>query len=80
VECFVREAERRIKEQVKLPENYIVEFGGQFKNLQQARLRLAVGGGVFLSWTGRPELGVPWGSLAIVGRFLISGSVVPLMP
>jgi heavy metal efflux system protein len=80
VEGFVREAERRIKEQVKLPENYIVEFGGQFKNLQQARLRLAVGGGVFLSWTGRPELGVPWGSLAIVGRFLISGSVVPLMP
>src|SRR5439155_10098021 len=27
---------------VKLPENYIVEFGGQFENLQQARARLAI--------------------------------------
>ena len=42
IEGFVREAERRIKEQVKLPENYIVEFGGQFENLQEARARLAV--------------------------------------
>ena len=42
MEGFVREAERRIKEQVKLPEDYIVEFGGQFENLQQARARLAI--------------------------------------
>ena len=42
VEGYVREAERRIKEQVQLPENYIVEFGGQFKNLQEARTRLMV--------------------------------------
>jgi len=42
IEGFVRDAEQRIKEQVKLPENYIVEFGGQFKNLQEARTRLAV--------------------------------------
>jgi cobalt-zinc-cadmium resistance protein CzcA len=42
VESFVRDAEQRIKEQVQLPENYIVEFGGQFKNLQEARTRLAV--------------------------------------
>ena len=42
MEGFVREAERRIKEQVKLPENYIIEFGGQFENLQEARTRLAV--------------------------------------
>src|SRR5213075_2467684 len=39
---YVREAERGIKEQVKLPENYIVQFGGQFENLQQARARLAI--------------------------------------
>jgi cobalt-zinc-cadmium resistance protein CzcA len=42
IEGFVREAERRIHDQVKLPENYIVQFGGQFENLQQARARLAV--------------------------------------
>src|SRR6266498_1652751 len=42
VDGFVREAERRIKEHVRLPDNYIIEFGGQFKNLQEARTRLAV--------------------------------------
>ena len=42
VEGFVREAEHRIKEQVKLPDSYFIEFGGQFKNLQAARRRLAV--------------------------------------
>jgi drug/metabolite transporter (DMT)-like permease len=31
---------------------------------------LIVAGGVVLSWMGRPELGVPWGSLAIVGACL----------
>ena len=42
VEGVVGEAERRIKEQVQLPDNYMIEFGGQFKNLQEARTRLAV--------------------------------------
>ncbi|MEO6755485.1 MAG: efflux RND transporter permease subunit, partial [Chthoniobacteraceae bacterium] len=42
VEGFVRAAEQQIKTEVKLPENYMVEFGGQFKNLQEARARLAV--------------------------------------
>src|SRR5580765_2091658 len=42
IEGFVREAERHIHEQVKLPEGYIVQFGGQFENLQQARARLAI--------------------------------------
>lgn len=29
-----------------------------------------VAGGLVLSWSGRPELGVPWGALAIVGACL----------
>jgi heavy metal efflux system protein len=41
VESFVKEAREKIQ-QVKLPEGYYVEFGGQFKNLEQARLRLLV--------------------------------------
>jgi cobalt-zinc-cadmium resistance protein CzcA len=41
VESFVREAEEKVKA-VKLPEGYVVEFGGAFKNLQEARGRLAV--------------------------------------
>ena len=41
VESFVKEAQEKTQ-QVKLLEGYFVEFGGQFKNLQQARLRLLV--------------------------------------
>ena len=42
IESFVRTAEQSIKDQVRLPEGYFVEFGGQFENLRQARARLAV--------------------------------------
>jgi cobalt-zinc-cadmium resistance protein CzcA len=42
VESFVRETEEKVKAEVKLPEGYVVEFGGAFKNLQEARGRLAV--------------------------------------
>ena len=40
VESFVREAQKKIAEQIKLPDGYTIEFGGQFKNLQEARRRL----------------------------------------
>jgi len=42
IESFVRDAEQRIRAQVKMPEGYIYEFGGQFKNLQEARARLMI--------------------------------------
>ncbi len=42
VESFVREAERQIREKIEIPEGYTIEFGGQFKNLQEARARLAI--------------------------------------
>lgn len=42
VESFVREAEQQIRSAVELPEGYTIEFGGQIKNLKEARLRLAV--------------------------------------
>ena len=42
IEGYVRTAEQRIKDQIKLPANYLIEFGGQFENLQKARARLAV--------------------------------------
>jgi cobalt-zinc-cadmium resistance protein CzcA len=42
VESFVLEAQRKVAEEVKLPAGYGVEFGGQFKNLQEARARLAI--------------------------------------
>ena len=42
VEGYVQKAEQRIREEVTFPENYLVTFGGQFKNLQEARTRLSV--------------------------------------
>ena len=42
VESFVLEAQNKVASQVKLPAGYLVEFGGQFKNLQEARAKLAI--------------------------------------
>jgi heavy metal efflux system protein len=42
VESWVREAEVRVRERVKLPEGYTIEFGGQFENLREAKTRLAI--------------------------------------
>jgi len=42
VESFVLEAQKKVAETVKLPAGYTVEFGGQFKNLQEARARLTI--------------------------------------
>lgn len=42
VESFVNEAKAKVDATVKLPPGYNIEFGGQFKNLQEARARLAV--------------------------------------
>jgi cobalt-zinc-cadmium resistance protein CzcA len=40
VESYVREAQKKIHDQVNIPSGYSIEFGGQFKNLQEARMRL----------------------------------------
>lgn len=42
VDGFVREANQRIAEQVKLPEGYWIEWGGAFENQQRAMARLAI--------------------------------------
>ncbi len=39
---FVEEATRGIHERVKFPDGYYFEFGGQFKNLMEAKKRLTV--------------------------------------
>ena len=41
-EGFVRDAEQKLRAQVKFPPGYYFEFGGQFENLQAARARLAI--------------------------------------
>jgi cobalt-zinc-cadmium resistance protein CzcA len=42
VESFVIDAEARIREKVQFPDGYAYEFGGQFKNLEEARIRLLI--------------------------------------
>lgn len=42
VASFVAEAQQRIEEAVTLPEGYVIEWGGQFENLQRAQLRFAI--------------------------------------
>ncbi len=42
VDGFVKEADARIRSQVKLPEGYWLEWGGAFENQQRAMARLAV--------------------------------------
>ena len=39
---FVADATRNIQEKVKFPDGYYFEFGGQFKNLQEAKQRLTI--------------------------------------
>lgn len=39
---FVAEAKERITAQIKLPEGYNIEWGGQFENMERANRRLAV--------------------------------------
>ncbi len=42
VQSFVEEARAKIAAGVKLPEGYFIEYGGAFKNLQEARARLMI--------------------------------------
>ena len=42
VQSWVNEAQTKLAAEVKLPEGYFFEFGGQFRNLQAARARLAL--------------------------------------
>ena len=39
---FVAEAKAAIADRVVLPEGYVIEWGGQFENLERAKLRLAI--------------------------------------
>jgi len=39
---FVEEAKRKVAEQVRLPEGYAMQWGGQFENQQRAAARLSV--------------------------------------
>jgi cobalt-zinc-cadmium resistance protein CzcA len=42
VESWVREADAKVRDKVKLPDGYTLEFGGQFENLREAKARLTM--------------------------------------
>ena len=42
VESWVQEADAKVREHIKLPAGYTLEFGGQFENLREAKARLAI--------------------------------------
>lgn len=42
IDSFVKEAEAKIRQQVKLPEGYVIEWGGAFENQQRAMNKLLV--------------------------------------
>ena len=42
IASFVAEAQRAVDEKIKLPPGYTIEWGGQFKNLQEATQRLMI--------------------------------------
>ncbi len=42
VSSFVEEARSKINSSVNLPEGYVIDWGGQFENLERARLRLTI--------------------------------------
>jgi cobalt-zinc-cadmium resistance protein CzcA len=42
VGSFVADVRKAVEREVKLPEGYFVRYGGQFENLQRARLRLLI--------------------------------------
>ena len=41
-ESFISEAQRVVEEKIKLPPGYYIEWGGNFKNLKEAKSRLAI--------------------------------------
>jgi cobalt-zinc-cadmium resistance protein CzcA len=42
ITSFVKEAQSRIQNEVILPEGYLIEWGGQFENLERSTLRLMI--------------------------------------
>lgn len=42
IESFVKELKSKIDSQLELPPGYVIEYGGQFKNLESARDRLMI--------------------------------------
>ncbi len=73
-ESFVQDAQKRVAEKVKIPEGYFIEWGGNFKNLSQAKQRLMVLTPIALSLV----LMMIYAAFGSVAQTLLIFSCVPL--
>lgn len=73
-ESFVKEAEKKVAESLKIPNGYFVEWGGNFKNLQQAEKRLLILTPIALSLV----LMMIYAAFGSVSQTLLIFSCVPL--
>lgn len=83
-ESFVLEARKKVEEQLKLPDGYYVEWGGNFQNLEQARNRLMILAPIALALVLMmvyAAFGSVWQTLLIFGcvPMALVGGVIGLM-
>ncbi|MES2525499.1 MAG: CusA/CzcA family heavy metal efflux RND transporter [Bdellovibrionota bacterium] len=73
-ESFVKEAQENVAARVKIPAGYYVEWGGNFKNLQEAKERLMILAPIALAIV----LFMVFSAFGSVGETLLIFSCVPL--
>lgn len=73
-ESFVEEAQAAVEREVKLPDGYYFEWGGNFKNLEQARSRLMILAPVALALV----LMMVYAAFGNVGETLLIFACVPM--
>lgn len=73
-ESFVEEARAAVEKQIKLPEGYYIEWGGNFKNLEQARGRLMILAPVALALV----LMMVYAAFGSIGETLLIFGCVPM--
>lgn len=73
-ESFVQEAQSAVEKEIKLPDGYYFEWGGNFKNLEQARSRLMILAPVALALV----LMMVYAAFGSVGQTLLIFACVPM--
>lgn len=73
-ESFVEEAQQAVEREIKLPDGYYFEWGGNFKNLEQARSRLMILAPVALALV----LMMVYAAFGSVGETLLIFACVPM--
>lgn len=73
-ESFVEEAQHAVEREIKLPDGYYFEWGGNFKNLEQARSRLMILAPIALALV----LMMVYAAFGSVGETLLIFACIPM--